>query len=76
MTDLNNHLFAQLERLGDEELIGDALDKEISRAKAVVDVAKAINDSGMLALRAQELVAEYSGFQSVTLPVLLEHKDK
>lgn len=76
MTDLNNHLFAQLERLGDEELKGEELEKEIGRAKAVVDVAKAINDSGMLALRAQELVAEYSGFQSVTLPVLLEHKDK
>ncbi|MEG0416415.1 MAG: hypothetical protein RR565_09780 [Erysipelothrix sp.] len=76
MTDLNNHLFAQLERLGDEELTGEALEKEINRAKAVVDVAKAINDSGALALRAQELIAEYSGFQSVTLPVLLETKEK
>ncbi|MEF9966864.1 hypothetical protein [Anaerorhabdus sp.] len=76
ITDLNNHLFAQLERLGDEELTGEALEKEIGRAKAVVDVAKAINDSGALALCAQELIAEYSGFQSVNLPVLLEPKEK
>lgn len=76
MTDLNNHLFAQLERLGDEELKGEELEKEIGRAKAVVDVAKAINDSGMLALRAQELIAEYSGFQGVKLPALLEPKEK
>lgn len=72
--DLSNHLFAQLERLSDEELTGEALEKEISRSKAVVDVSKTIIDSGSLALKAQELIAEYSGFQSVKLPELLEAK--
>ena len=28
--DLNNHLFAQLEKLGDEDLKGDELEAEIS----------------------------------------------
>lgn len=33
--DLNNHLFAQLERLGDEDLSGDDLKQEIERVSHV-----------------------------------------
>lgn len=40
--DLTNHLFAELERLGDEDLKGDALKEEIERAKAVSDVAQQV----------------------------------
>lgn len=54
--DLNNHLFAQLERLSDEDLKGDALMEEISRAKAVNDVAQRIITNGSLVLQAQKLM--------------------
>ena len=37
--DLNNHLFAQLERLGDEDIKGEELQQEINRAKAISDIA-------------------------------------
>lgn len=43
--DLRNHLFAQLERLSDEDLKGDALQAEIQRAKSVGQVAGQITDT-------------------------------
>lgn len=59
LTDLNNHLFAQLERLGDEEIVGEKLTVEIGRAKAVTDVAQQIISNANIALKAQALMLEY-----------------
>jgi len=53
--DLNNHLFAQLERLGDEDLKGEALIEEIERGKAIGDVARNIVANGSLVLQAKRL---------------------
>jgi hypothetical protein len=41
--DLNNYLFAEIERLDDEGLRGDDLAQEISRAHAIGKVAQAIS---------------------------------
>lgn len=54
LNDLNNHLFAQLERLGDEDLKGEELKEELNRSKAVSDVAKNIVSNGNLILQAQK----------------------
>jgi hypothetical protein len=51
--DLNNHLFAELERLGDEELTGQALEEEVNRAKAISSVATKVIANGDLVLRAK-----------------------
>lgn len=58
LLDLNNHLFAQLERLGDETLAPDNLKTEIDRSKAIADVAKEIIATGRLALDAQRNLGE------------------
>lgn len=60
-TDLNNHLFEMLERLNDDEVIGDKLEEEIQRAKAITDVSKSIIENAKLSLDAAKLTAEYSG---------------
>lgn len=53
--DLNNHLFAQLERLGDEDIKGDELSEEIERAKTITVVAKQVIDNASLVLEAQKI---------------------
>lgn len=54
LTDLNNHLFEQLERLGDAK--DGALEAEIDRSKAVATIAKNIIDNGKLALEAEKFI--------------------
>lgn len=58
LSDLNNHLFAQLERLGDEEITQEDLQKEIERSKAVNCVAKNIIDNAKTALEGAQFAYE------------------
>lgn len=58
LTDLNDHLFAQMERLNDEDLEGDKLDEEIKRAHAMAGVANQIISNASLALSAQKALGE------------------
>lgn len=53
LTDLNDHLFAQIERLGDEDLEGEKLQEEINRSVAITNVSKEIISNGNLVLKAQ-----------------------
>ena len=56
ITDLNNHLFAQLERLGDEELTAEELDKEINRSKAITSIASTIVESSKVTVEAMKIM--------------------
>lgn len=59
--DLDNHLFAQLERLDDEELSGEELEREISRARAISSIAAQINASRSNSLKAARFMDEACG---------------
>lgn len=58
LSDLNNHLFAQLERLGDEDLSETELKLEVERAKAISGVAKNIISNAKVTLSAMRFVDE------------------
>ena len=52
LSDLNNSLFAQLDRLNNNDLTGDALSIEITRAKAICNVSTEIIKTADLSLKA------------------------
>lgn len=70
LSDLNNYLFESIERLLDDELSDDELEKEIKRTETVQKVAKTIIDNGALALQAKKHFDEYGIEQNVEIPLL------
>jgi hypothetical protein len=73
LEDLNNHLFSALERLNDEDLTGEELEKEIKRAKAIASVSQAVIANGNLVLSAQKHADEY-GYDVGSMPLQIANK--
>lgn len=69
--DLNNHLFAQIERLGDEDIKGEDLKVEMERARSISAVAKQIIDNASLVLDAQKMLDNRMN-ADIKLPPMLE----
>ena len=74
ITDLNNHLFAQLEKLNDDELTPEQIDQECKRAKAMSSIASQILQSSKLTLEAMKLVNE-DKVNSKHIPELLQNNN-
>lgn len=55
LSDLNNHLFAQLERLSDEELTPEQIENEAKRGAAIVAVADTIVRNAALQIQAAKI---------------------
>jgi N-acetylglutamate synthase-like GNAT family acetyltransferase len=58
LLDLNDHLFAQMERLSDEDIKKEDLDEEIQRARAVAGVANQIINNARLVLEASKAISD------------------
>ena len=69
--DLHDYLFAQLERLSDEDLKGEELQQEIVRSKAVSTVASQIIQNGHLVLQSQKFTDERLD-ANIELPKMLK----
>lgn len=71
LTDLSNHLFAQLERLSDEELKEEALEEEIKRAEAVSKISSEIIKNGELQYKVIKHMDEYGYDRKKQVPEML-----
>lgn len=60
LTDLNNILFEQIERLNDDDLHGDALKQQIKRSRAIESVACMIIANANTVLKAEKMKMDYA----------------
>ena len=60
LTDLNNYLFEELERLNDDETLDqdNNLDKELKRAKAITGISTSIVNNAKLVLDVKKYADE------------------
>lgn len=70
LNDLNEYLFQELDRLTNEDLSEEELDKEIKRSDALQKIAKTVIDNGVLALQAKKHLDEYGQGDKVELPLI------
>jgi hypothetical protein len=75
LTDLNDHLFAQMERLQNEELTGTELKQEIDRAKATAAIGKEMISNAALVLAAEQYVNKDNFRKDPKLPAVFSTGD-
>lgn len=81
LTDLNDHLFAQLERLSDEALTPDQIKLESERGEAMVAVAETIIRNAALQIQAAKIAFDGGAdpvpyLPAPALPAMIEGKAK
>lgn len=72
LLDLNNHLFAQMERLSDEDISPTQLQKEIERSKSISMIARDITDNAELVLNAQKFISDAGQITKQKMPKMLQ----
>lgn len=72
LSDLNNYLFEQLERLNDDDLSEEEFKREIERSKAVTDVSNAIINNANIALKGAKFLEDqgYDIYNNDTIKLL------
>lgn len=74
LADLNNYLFEQLERLNDDDMTDDDVERELKKTDAVVKVSEQIIQNGQLALKTMIHMDEYGYTKHDKVPQMLEVK--
>ncbi len=68
LSDLNDHLFAQLERLSDEDMSADDIEREAKRGEAMVAVADQIIRNAALQIQAAKIAFDAGANPTPYLP--------
>lgn len=68
LSDLNDHLFAQIERLSDEDLSPENIEKEAKRGKAMAEIADQIIRNADIQLQAARIARAAGGDALQFLP--------
>lgn len=77
LSDLNNYLFEQIERLNDDTLTDEQLDKELRKTDSIVKVSEKIISVGELAFNTMKHMDSYgySATDRAVPPMLDTRKD-
>lgn len=70
ISDLNDHLFAQIERLADESLKPEQIEIEAKRGAAIVAVADQILRSASLQIQAAKILSDHGLDPTARLPAI------
>ena len=70
LTSLNNYLFEQIERLNDDSLDEEQLEKEIKRSETIQRIAGTIIQNGEFALKVKKHMDEYGEGERIELPMI------
>lgn len=70
LSDLNNHLFAQIERLGEEGLTAEQIEQEVRRTSAIVEISDQIVRNAELQLKAVQIIVTHGERYRSSLPAL------
>lgn len=71
LADLNNYLFEQIERLNDDSLTEEELDRELKKTDSIVKVSETIIHTGELAFRAMQHADQYGYGTQRSMPKML-----
>lgn len=71
LSDLNNYLFEQIEKINDDSLSAEELEKEIKKAETIANIAETIIKNGELQYKAAIKAAEYGVINNSQMVFLL-----
>jgi hypothetical protein len=76
LSDLNDHLFMQLERISEEGLSAEQIEAEVKRADAIVDLADQVISNVKVQLEGAKLVALHGDRMMKMMPLLAAPKQE